>query len=329
MTIDEAAERYHWIQIAEDGACELFLDHHMLSSFRLCEAAFDLTHLQFYSPKGRMPWGLAFGIVFHKAIEFLYKTKATETFEAQKLIDYATSAWIAADLDHYSEHKTCQALGGLPGFIALLIQYTIFYSGETERLRPIATEIAFGKAKEVPLGSFDNVRCYLTGRMDFLMDSGTAIGPTDHKTVAFFKGNPLDNFEPQDGMTGYVYATQAIVKRNFPELATQRKLDRIWMNLIQVKNEPDHNKRFKRLPIFKTEWQLEQYRLRQLSTFKAIFEVLINERPPQWNTSACNNYWRGECSYRNVHRQGSEGAMLHILNNDFEIKPAWNTEEVD
>jgi hypothetical protein len=341
-TMEELAERYHWFNIGEGGVPELFLDHHALSTFRMCEAHFDLTHLQFYAGKGRMPWSLAFGIVFHKAVEYIYKSKATDNFNPNDLYVYAGAAWDKAELDFYSEHKTYQALGGKPGFVALLIQYTAFYSGENERMRPIATEVAFGKAKEAPLGEFTingcgdfnflkpiKVRCYLTGRIDFLMDTGSAIGPMDHKTAAFFKGNPIDNYEPQEGMTGYIYATQQIVKRNFPELAEKRQLDRMWMNFIQVKNEPDVNKRFKRIPLFKTPYQLEYYRLRQLSTFKKIFELVTTGRQPDWNTSVCNNYWHNSCQYRNVHRQGSEAAMFTILNQDFEKRPAWNPEECE
>jgi PD-(D/E)XK nuclease superfamily len=345
MTIDEAVEQFHWIKVAEDGAIELFLDHHALSTFRMCEAHFELSHLGKYGGRGRRPWPLAFGIVFHKAVEYLYQSKAIDVFNPDKLVRVASGMWDEAGLDYYKEHKTYQALCGKAGFIALILQYTSFYSGESERLRPIATEVAFGKSREVPLGEFDfilnehnvtvphsrviKVRCFLTGRIDFLMDSGTAIGPMDHKTSAFFKGDPLANYEPQEGMTGYVYATQYIIQKNFPELAAKRKLDRMWMNFIQVKNEPDNNKRFKRIPLFKTDWQLEQYRLRQLSTFRNLLDLTISGRAADWNTSVCNNYWHQPCQFKNVHRQGSAASQLLILNQDFEVQPEWNPETVE
>lgn len=344
MTLAEAAANFHWIQIADDNTVELFLDHHSLSTFRMCEAHFELSHIRKYGGRGRQPWPLAFGIVFHKAVEYLYASKAIDKFEPDELVRVASKMWDDAGLDAYHEHKTYQALCGKAGFIALVLQYTSFYSGESERLRPIATEIAFGKAREVPLGEFVasigsvcnssltrplTIKCFLTGRIDFLMDSGTAIGPMDHKTSAFFKGDPLANYEPQEGMTGYVLATQHIIKQNFPELAAKRKLDRMWMNFIQVKNEPDNNKRFKRIPLFKTDYQLVQYRQRQISTFKKIFDLVISGRPADWNTSVCNNYWHQPCQFKNVHRQGSEAAMLTILNKDFEVKPAWDPETVE
>lgn len=338
MTIEEAVEKFHWVQIADDKTIELFLDHHSLSTFRMCEAHFELSHIKQLGSRGRQPWPLAFGIVFHKAVEYLYTSKAIDKFDPNHLVRYASAMWDEAGLDYYKDHKTYQALCGKAGFIALVLQYTSFYSGESERLRPIATEIAFGKAREVPLGDFGyispsgdiyKVRCYLTGRIDFLMDSGTAIGPMDHKTSAFFKGDPLANYEPQEGMTGYIYATQYIIQKNFPELAAKRRLDRMWMNFIQVKNEPDNNKRFKRIPLFKTDYQLAQYRLRQVSTFKQVFDLVISGRPADWNTSVCNNYWHQPCTFKNLHRQGSEAAQLVILGQDFEVKPEWNPETVE
>lgn len=339
MNIVDAATKYHWLKIGEDGVPELYLDHHALSTFRMCEAHFAETHLNFYAPKGRAPWGIAFGIVFHKIIEYLYQSKELETFDPNRLFAIASEAWDAADLNYYENskwQKNFNSLGGKAGFIALIMQYCAFYSGEAERLRPIATEVAFGKAKEVPLGSFNAfeyqtypVRCYLTGRIDFLMDSGTAIGAMDHKTRAFFKGDVLMDYLPQEGMTGYIFATQAIIKKNFPELAALRKLDRLWLNFILVSNEIDPNKRFKRLPIFKTEWELEEYRLRQLRTFRKIFELVITDQKPDWNTNACSNWFHTECQYRNVHKQGSRDSVFQILNTDFEQRAAWDPEAMD
>ena len=154
MTIKEATEQFHWIKVAEDEAIELYLDHHALSTFRMCEAHFELSHIRKYGARGRTPWPLAFGIVFHKVVEYIYQSKAIDNFDPDTLVRVASAMWNEADLDYYKDHKTYQALCGQAGFIALVLQYTSFYSGEAERLRPIATEIAFGKAKEVPLGEF-------------------------------------------------------------------------------------------------------------------------------------------------------------------------------
>ena len=121
------------------------------------------------------------------------------------------------------------------------------------------------------------------------MDSGNAIGPLDHKTTAFFKGNPTNSYDPQEGMTGYVFATQQILKLQFPELLSSRKVDRIWMNFAQITPTANALERFKRVPIFKTDWQLEQYRLRQLRTFHKIYDMVILGERADWNTSVCNN----------------------------------------
>lgn len=353
MNIDEALTKFHWLQRAEDDTLEMFLDHHALSSFRMCEGYFIEKFVNSLSYKGGLgAWPLEFGIVFHEVVEYLYESKAISKFDPAQLRDIAVNAWVKTDLDRFHEHKTLIALGGMQGFIALVMQYVTYYSSDLERLRPIATEVAFGKAREVPLGEFKifediqdleggycdngitgayrNIRCYLTGRIDFLMDSGTSIGPMDHKTSAFFKNNPMNTFETQEGMTGYIFATNKIIKDKFPGLAQVRSTDRMWMNFIQIKSEPDPQKRFKRVPLFKTPFQLEEYRLRQLRTFKKIFQLVIEgDGVADWNTNLCNSWFYQECMFRNLHRQGTQAAQDLVRITDFKVAEPWDPQKVD
>jgi hypothetical protein len=295
-----------------------------------------------WSGKGSQPWFFAIGILFHKFVEDYYQMKELQALDYNLLIDHATELWLKMEMDKkYWQEKGMTQLGGLPGFCALIAQYCNFYAGDMERLRPIATEIAFGKEREVPLGSFTvidecsvgvrnvYVDCYLTGRIDFLMDNGRVIGPLDHKTTAAIIGDPLEKYDPQDGMTGYIFATKCIIERNFPTLAKERKLNMMWMNFVGLNNNADPNKRFKRLPLHKTDWQLEEYRRRNITTFKRIFEMIYNEQPAQWNTGLCGNMFRRDCMFKNVHRQGSLESAFLIMNNDFVKKPLWNPQEVN
>jgi len=169
-----------------------------------------------------------------------------------------------------------------------------------------------------------HVDAYLTGRIDFLMDNGRVIGPLDHKTTAAIVGDPLEKYDPQDGMTGYIYATKHIIEKNFPELAKQRKLNMMWMNFVGISNQTDPNKRFKRLPLHKTDWQLEEYRLRNLTTFRRIFEMIYFEQPPQWATNLCGNMFRRDCQFKKVHRQSDLNSAFLVMNIDFIKKPIWN-----
>lgn len=341
MILEEAVTKFHWIQIAEDGIVEMFLDHHSLATFRSCEASFELSMMAGIKSNTRS-WNLEFGIIFHKMIEDFYTMKRDDKFDANLWLALSIKLWETRSMhEQFSEHKMYKVLGGLPGFVAMLGQYADHFAAEVDRLRVIGIEITFGKKREVPLGQFETkyydskldrwipVRCYLTGRIDFLMDSGNAIGPLDHKTTAFFKGNPTNSYDPQEGMTGYVYATQQILKLQFPELLAARKVDRIWMNFAQVTPTPNAMERFKRVPIFKMEWQLEEYRKRQLRTFHKIYDMVILGERPDWNTSVCNNMFHSECQFRNLHRQNTSSAMLQILNQDFIVAPLWNPEEVN
>jgi len=348
-TFKQLAEKYNWIEYNEDtGEVDVFLDNHSMQSYRQCEAYFDLSILQRRQLKGGNSWSLEFGIVFHKVMELIYENKLVAADKTINVVFSAREIWDKHDMDgNFCDHKSFNSLGGFPGFIGLIHQYSAFYNQDLERLRPIAIEVPFGRNREVYLGSFTKfindkisfdewttagttykINVYLTGRIDFLMDSGSAIGPMDHKTTAFFKGNPMLTYEVQEGMTGYIYATNSLIKKQFPELSAKRATNTMWINFIQIAAEQDSNKRFKRLPLLKTPWQLEQYRLRQVATVQRIIEMLIEERTPIWNTSMCNNMFHSTCLYQPVHRQGSESSMFTILDSDYKIGEEWNPEKL-
>jgi hypothetical protein len=340
-TFEELSEKYNWIAYNEQtGEVDVFLDNHMMQSFRSCEAYFDLNILQRRQLKSGNSWSLEFGIVFHSVMELLYQNKLCSADKAVDVMQMAHVLWIQHKMDEkYKEHKSYKSLGGFEGFIGLIVQYSSFYNQDLERLRPIAIEVPFGRSKEVLLGSYDyypdggeidtKINCYLTGRIDFLMDSGSAIGPMDHKTTAFFKGNPMLTYEVHEGMTGYIYATHSLIKRMFPELAERRATNMMWINFIQIAFDSDNNKRFKRLPLLKTPYQLAQYAARQVNTIKHIVEMLIEERTPVWNTSMCNNFFHSSCLYQPVHRQGSESSMFTILDSDYKVGEEWSPERED
>lgn len=344
MTIEEAAKKYHWIKIGEDGVVEMFLDHHMLSTFRACEAKYELDFMANIKSKHRN-WNLEFGILWHKMVEYFYIHHQEAEFDFEKWLALAIPYWNEAEMDYFQEHKNYKALGGVYGFIAMCGQYAHFFAKEVDRLRVIGIEITFGKQKEVPVGGFEVVkrypqvdadfdlgwvRCYLTGRIDFMMDSGSSIGPLDHKTsVSFGNKNMSNEYDPQEGMTGYVYATKKIVQTRFPELLAGRKVDKIWMNFAQVTPAKDPMQRFKRIPIFKTDFQLEEWRLRQLRTFHKIYDMLILGERPDWNTSYGCKFFNSDCQYKRLHQQNSSSNMLTILQSDFVVGTPWDTETVN
>jgi hypothetical protein len=161
-----------------------------------------------------------------------------------------------------------------------------------------------------------------------LIDDGFSIGPMDHKTTSNFMGkNPLLGYEVHDGMTGYVYAARHLVKNLKIE---RRPVNKIWMNMIQVKPTDKPEDRFKRLPLFKTDEQLEMYRQRQISTVKRIYDLLsYPELAPFYNTFICQNYMHSECTYFNVHRQNSKEHQQLMLDTMFTKRDKlWNPSEV-
>lgn len=367
--IYKLSEKLHWMQIAEDGILEFYLDNQMLQTFRMCEARFFEDYVEGYRAKGNLGriWFLEFGCCVHEAIEIYYKDRKKGNFDLISFIGkIAAEIWKKYDMEYWSDvnlwamHKynSFKDLGGFLGFSALLLQYAQYFHVENERFRVIGTELYFGKNKEVPLfsgsgsvlGTCIPFRLYLSGKIDLLVDDGYSIGPMDHKTSRAFGGkNPAKNYEIQDGMTGYVFAAKKILQGFWNgEYVDQtlgkdrtvepvRNCKKIWMNFLQVTPDKDMSKRFKRLPLYKTDWELEEYRQRQISTAARIYQLLENYREdgsglrPFYNTMACTNYMHRECLYQSAHRQNSRNSQLAILNSDFvkDQSKIWNPENLE
>lgn len=331
--------RLHWIRKTHEHRYEMIMDHHMLSTWRMCQGHFEHLHIEGRRPKNGYSWSLEFGILFHQIVKDIYDWKEEGTFTYERISYHASTLWDEANMDKFKEHPTYKSLGGRMGFIALCYQYVSYYTSDTERLRIIGTEISFGQNKEVPLGTVrltlnvDGilqdviVDCYLSGRIDFLADDGVKIGPLDHKTRAAFGKKDLGaQYNPHEGMTGYIYATRHVLNHRFPAIAAERVCNTAWMNFIQVTNEADMNKRLKRVLVMRTDLQLESFRIRQLETFTDIFRYLAESRNAQWNTEACTHWYGVTCMYQSAHRQADKSSQLLILQSDFTSGVYWNPE---
>lgn len=349
-----------WLVKADDGIWELYLDHTLLSSARMCESSFILSYVQNYRPKGLMPWPLKFGILMHHCMEWFYKKEMelgnttadlsidpiveAGTFPTREWLEYGANLWRELGLASYSQFPQFKAIGGMAGFILTLGQYAEYYHRLGNDLRPIALEIAFGRNKEVPLlvnhleYKYAPFRLYLAGRIDYLFDDGRRIGAMDHKTFSMAGKNPMSTYEVQEGMTGYIYAMQYIYEKlkmqmhsikDKQALDFERDTNVLWLNFILTKGETDLTKKFMRVPLYKTPYQLEEFRQRQIATAAKIFQMVVEGRPPDFNTSVCTNFWHSTCQFQPVHRLPSKGDMDIILSREFTIEKAWNPEAVD
>jgi hypothetical protein len=287
-------------------------------------------------PKNGYSWSLEFGTLFHKIVEEIYgwRKESGTGYTPDRLIQRGIELWDGANMDRFQDHPTCKSLGGKPGFITLCLQYVSYYTQDTERLRIVGTEIGFGRGKDVCLGTFFitvnqikviKINCYLAGRIDFLAEDGRKIGPIDHKTRALFGKKDLSlQYTPHEGMTGYIYGTRELIKK-IPEMS-HLQVGTAWMNFIQVQNESDMSKRFRRVLVMRTEEQLEEYRIRQLETFKDIFFYLQWDRTATWNTEVCTHWYGTTCLYQSVHRLPDRDSQLIVLNNDFTEGQFWTPE---
>ena len=368
MTIDEAARKFHWLTYnRRTNEVDIYLDNHVLSSFRMCEAHGFLEHIALINPRYTKhgPWFWEFGEFIHYSLEWFYTNFKNE--KKPPVVDQwlakCKEKWLEMDMDYYGTEEAFKAdndrysdLGGWEGVAGLLIEYYAFYMDL--RVRIIDTEITFGYNKEVPLGQFTiplvtsqyvykkkrkyqievlqniKVNCYLTGRIDLLVDNGYKIGPVDHKTTTKFDGYEHEDFNPHDGITGYILTIGNILTRY-----RQAKLTNLpvctggWIYHIS-NNRPstprDKKKptppRFKTTPVDKSIQALEDYKARQVTTFKRIITMLFYDETPQWSTDKCNNMFHRKCKYKPIHEQPSN-EWVQIINSHYSIGKVWDTRD--
>jgi hypothetical protein len=317
---------------------------------RMCEAKFVEEILNSQYGRGERYWSLEFGAWVHDCLDIFYKEFKNTGLppELDPWVEKGTNLWDTYDLDHYkpdpkklvkqyrTDEKKYHAFGGRAGAAAFLIHYYAFYMGQ--RFRVVATEVSFGRGREVLLGEFryprftneasdliveswDIVRVFLTGRIDLLVDNTYKVGPVDHKTTATFDGYEHNDFDPHEGITGYIYTTDALLGLKYPDnphkVCRDGWIFHIATNALDVP-------RFKATLITKTPQQLEDFRRRQVRTARRILDCMITG-VADWNTLVCNNIYNKPCPYRELHRQPPVQRDA-TLSQFYEIRTSWNPE---
>lgn len=354
MKIEEAVKKYpHIIQLGEDGVPELFADHHMLSHLRLCEAYFVENFLNNLHQKGLRSWSLEFGIWFHKVMEKFYQSYSQqsdetkdiyllsennkfEIFRCSDLVDYASKVWLANDMQYFvlqpNYYKVCAKIGGLTGGISLVTAYWCMYGAGRDTFKIIGTELSFGKGKEVPILEQPlpqygiPFRAFYSGRIDAVNDDDTSVSPVDHKTTSKIGPDTGRDFNPHEGMEGYVFALAKIYKRFFPDI--QRNVDKAYVNHVQVSYDANFVNRFKRTPLYYSPAKLEQWRLRQIRSFKKMWQLLVDEETPDWNTQTCHNIYNYPCPFRTLHEQDPVNRQAYLNAHYVTIDP-WDASKVE
>ena len=341
MTPEEASIKYPWvIYNKKEGLIELFLDNQMLSTMRTCEGKFVMEHILNIRPKGHKAWSLVFGAWLHFALETYYehiRAHDGKPPDPNTWLAYAKDKWRELHIQAYAADDKFIDIGGWEGACSLLVQYYAFYM--EQRLRVVATEIPFGFDREVYLGEFIlehpqglggddiTVKCYLTGRIDMLVDNGYMIGPVDHKHTHIFKGDEWDKFNPHDGIMGYIFGTNAMLRKFFPNY--QKPCLNGWIFHIQGHHAAKSRKtgeirpRFKVSRIDKVLSQFDDYAARNVETFKRIASLLFLDKVPEWTTTSCHNIYNRDCEYLQIHKQPRE-EWGYQIQQFYQITTPWN-----
>lgn len=337
-----------WLSLNPDtGRLEFVIDNYLLSMYRSCSAHFMLVAVEGYKRKSmsgapERVWPLDFGALFHRLMEEYYAYYKSDNFTLESFaIDRALAHWKDMKMDYHLSNLECQAMGGYPGFAGMLVQYAMQFKAENEALNVIASEVSFGKSRDVPIyvwgqsayeGEYASPWCpadiYLSGRVDIIGEDIKDILPMDHKTVGNFYKDPTSRFLADDGPTGYIYAVDKLLKKLFPE--KHKSCNKILINIIS-KRIPKEGSRFKRIPIWKGAAALESYRQRVIGTCNNILndlELYCRGLSVPRDTSKCSNWYFRDCQFLDVHRQQDAAGEAGTLKNGFIKLPLWDTESV-
>jgi PD-(D/E)XK nuclease superfamily len=376
MTPEQAAQKYpNLFAIGSDGVLEIYADNHTLSSFRKCPGYFEEFILNHRRLKEGRVWALEFGQYFHKVMEFFYQAQhcnwtGTWTYydttgekpvhysceqNLQNFIEITRVQWANYDLEYFGQplwydkkkkknvpFSTYEKLGGYTGAFNLFLQYYINHF-QQERMRVVGTELSFGRAREVPIGSITQkwaaespsdfvheeeiCRLYYCGRIDLVVDNGVVIGPLDFKTTSYFDGTESNDFKPHDGQQGYVYSAQKMLPE---ELVKQGRMCNSAMikhiSLTQTSEDTTGRDRFKTTIKSYTPAEMEEWRLRQVATFTAIYRHVILEEPIWWNTDVCGSwFYFQDCPYKQLHNLPPM-SRSSLDGNLYKIGEAWSHE---
>lgn len=259
-------------------------------------------------------------------------TKESKTLLIFTQINHATwiarcrKFWVENKLDEFNELPGYKELNGWPGAMAILMQYWDKYGKGQERFRTVGNELCFGRDKEVPIlidpikYKWAPFRCYLTGRIDRVVDNGTIIGPMDRKTHRYLTGKELDKYKPHDAFVGYVYALRQILPQFTDKNGKVRKCNGVIVDMIQLKEVTDKTKNQQRFMRAYREYydsEFVEFVDRQISSFAMLYQMVVQHRPAQWNTAACHNQFFRNCPYKLLHEQTIAGRES-ILNSCYQ-----------
>ncbi len=341
MFTNEQLERINKVpelcRINADGFLELYANNSILSSLRKCEAYFVERYLNHRVPIGQSNWNLEFGSWLHATIEYLYKKIYNkESISSLEFLEYGTMTWAELEIDNFKSDKRYIDFGGLKGALVILKQfYEIWH---TDNTNIIAIETGFGYGKEVPIISPTNpsdrffpFNAYLCGRPDVIVHNGHNIGVLDWKTTAYFDGYEHTKYKPYDALAGYIYAMNHIIRTKYPDLLKAGlTVDTAWVICISKRVTSTTQNRFTKFPVKYTPSELHEYRNRQIETFVRMYDIIVNNRAPQWDTSHCNNDYYRPCTFKILHELPPEHREM-VLNGRFTIDTSYkpdNTESI-
>ena len=282
-----------------------------------CPQAFEYAEIWGRTPVSNRA-GANFGSTIHRGREFRYKLAGTNevNFEQQVQIEQAMREWL---------EENPQPEGDFRNFdhaCKIMQVYNKIYKKEQFKIlsnkngKPIV-EASFA----LPFGEVYNTPVIYCGKIDLGIEDHNGLWSNDLKT-AFQFGETFDKqMEMDGGQRGYVWALQQV---------TGRKPEGYIIDAIRVRRPKKQDEfsevscidatDFKRMPVYVSQEQLEEWRQDVLQLVANIFNYHSSEHFPRHRWQCTNKY--GLCDYYDV-CSTVKGQREQILNSSLFEPNVW------
>ncbi len=315
-------------EILPDGRWAFYFDHHMISIFADCEAAFKLRFIDNVRPRGDMAFSTACGIWWAKVMEWYYTALSHNDLTRALAAELAISAWDEVGLDRFAQDKRADTFGGKAAGVSMVLQYFDATSSiDKQNWKIVAIEAGFGLNRETTIGQNDKVVVFYTGRPDLLVFENQRLVPVDHKTVEAIKKSTHSAYKPHAQTAGYIVAAQVLANR-FGWVT----VDRCIVN-VAARNEPSDNprdgvkkSRFLRVLEGYSTAELAEWRCQTVAKAMRL-RYCIEHDEWLWNDKSCHRYSNG-CEYLPIHSRPPEARPL-VIQSAFSQGEIWSPYKVE
>ena len=323
-----------FIQLGEDGRWIFHLDNHLCATFDSCPRRFQYRHITHIAPKGLTRFKMQLGSWWSLVMKDYYEqfAKSPATADKEFIMRTAAKQWLELKMDSYktgtpTDIANYDAFGGHLGAMNMALSYWLTWSDlDAKTLRVIGAESGFGLKNEVLVGETNRVVVYLTGIPDLVvLENGKYLAPLDHKSKDYIEPSVLDEYKPDNQLTGYCFAVRELAKQLGHDYSVDYAIVNLCGRLIPRKPKDAAKQptpRYRRLTVYFSQEEIEEWRQGRLQIAERMRSAFEQDFFPRTdNRIECHAVYNSPCSYRPICKLPPAHRAIEIRSNYTQIEP--------